>query len=65
MSLVGNYLTHLYVFFPHFIKSYSVQVCHGAVSMKTCCLMELYPDRALIYVHVPTKQFTGINRINT
>ena len=61
MSLVGIQPI-LMLFFP-ISSSLTVYKYVTAVSMLTCCLMELYSDRALLYIHVPAKQF--INRINT
>ena len=61
MSLVGIQPI-LMLFFP-ISSSLTVYKYVTAVSMLTCCLMEFYPDRALLYIHVPAKQF--INRINT
>ena len=48
------------IFMLFFSLSLIVYKYVTAVSMQTCCLMELY--QALIYIHAPTKQF--INRIN-
>ena len=50
MSLVG--IQSIFMLSSPFSPSLTVYKYVTAVSMQTCCLMELYPDRALIYVYM-------------
>ena len=50
MSLVG--IQPIFILSSPFSSSLTVYKYDTAVSMQTCCLMELYPVRALIYVYM-------------
>ena len=58
------YSTHLHVVFHHLIESYSVQVCY--CSFNADMLLDgIYPDRALIYIHVPTQPVPSVHIVES